>query len=206
MRSNGVPFDTRNANGTRAASRDAELRKSRDRLIRGTFFLQNQAQLVVLLFVTATVLVGPAMSKPLWSTLAGDNYLYPTAEVNAQPQYLAAYQSAHSPPYYVYNVWPNIVQYRLSCAKHNACNVRYACFQVHPSVGGAPTAVFAAGKPGVPPTFPAYSFYYGMPIYDIRIPLSAVNRGPVETSSETGRVSYKKVSAEVKASFALFQR
>lgn len=54
----------------------------------------------MILFVAV---VGTAMSKPLWSTLAGGNYLYPTSEINELPQYLAAQQNAHS-PYYVYNV------------------------------------------------------------------------------------------------------
>ncbi|XP_032686231.1 uncharacterized protein LOC116851181 [Odontomachus brunneus] len=100
----------------------------------------------VVFFVTVTAMAGTAVSRPLWSTLAGDNYLYPTSEVNAQPQYLPAYQSAHS-PYYVYNV--------------------------HASAGGVPTTIFAGGKPEVS-QIPAYGFYYGMPIYDIGIPLSPV--------------------------------
>jgi len=47
-------------------------------------------------------MVGTVVSKPLWSTLVGTNYLYSTPGIG-QSQYLAAYQNTHS-PYYVYNV------------------------------------------------------------------------------------------------------
>ncbi|XP_014480735.1 PREDICTED: uncharacterized protein LOC106747593 [Dinoponera quadriceps] len=111
---------------------------------------------IVVFFVMMMATLGTTVSKPLWSTLtAGDNYLYPTGdEVNAQPQYLAAYQSS---PYYVYNV--------------------------HANVGDVPAAVFAAGKPEVA-HIPAYSFYYGMPIYNIGIPLNPIY--PVLTPSHPG--------------------
>ncbi|XP_011151023.1 uncharacterized protein LOC105190160 [Harpegnathos saltator] len=119
--------------------------------------MRDQTRLIVLL-AALTAILGTAVSKPLWTTLTADNYLYPTTlELDAQPQYLAAYQGAHS-PYYVYNV-------------HAA------------DVGGIPTTVFAAGKPEVS-HIPAYNFYYGMPIYDIRIPLSPIY--PVLTPSHPG--------------------
>ncbi|XP_071582781.1 uncharacterized protein [Temnothorax nylanderi] len=102
------------------------------------------------------VVVGTAVSKPLWSTLAGTNYLYSTPGIGAQPQYLAAYQNTHS-PYYVYNVYSN--------------------------VGGIPNALHVSGKPEISHV-PVYSFYYGTPIYDIRIPLNPVY--PVLTPSHPG--------------------
>ncbi|EZA53708.1 hypothetical protein DMN91_007887 [Ooceraea biroi] len=71
---------------------------------------------------------------------------------NAQPHYLATYQDTHS-PYYVYNV--------------------------HMNTGGIPSTIYANGKPEA--ALPSYSFYYGTPIYDFRIPLSPVY--PVLTPS-----------------------
>ncbi|XP_011867878.1 PREDICTED: uncharacterized protein LOC105562008 isoform X2 [Vollenhovia emeryi] len=102
------------------------------------------------------VVLGTAVSKPLWSTLVGTNYLYPTPGIGAQPQYLAAYQNAHS-PYYVYNVYSN--------------------------AGGVPSTLHVSGKPEISHN-PVYSFYYGTPIYDIRIPLNPVY--PVLTPSHPG--------------------
>lgn len=62
----------------------------------------------------------------------------------------------------------------LSLILHDTCNVCYACFQVHAGPGGVPTTIFAGGKPEIS-QIPAYGLYYGMPIYDIQIPLSPVN-------------------------------
>ncbi|XP_011156262.1 uncharacterized protein LOC105193504 [Solenopsis invicta] len=102
------------------------------------------------------VTVGTAVSKPLWSTLVGTNYLYSTPGISAHPHYLAAYQNTHS-PYYVYNVYSN--------------------------VGGVPNTLHVSGKPEISHV-PAYNFYYGTPIYDIRIPLNPVY--PVLTPSHPG--------------------
>ncbi|XP_011693087.1 PREDICTED: uncharacterized protein LOC105453081 [Wasmannia auropunctata] len=103
------------------------------------------------------MVVGTAVSKPLWSTLVDANYLYSTPGIGiGQPQYLAAYQNTHS-PYYVYNVYSN--------------------------VGGIPSSFHVSGKPEIS-HIPAYSFYYGTPIYDIRIPFNPVY--PVLTPSQPG--------------------
>ncbi|EGI69642.1 hypothetical protein G5I_01549 [Acromyrmex echinatior] len=98
------------------------------------------------LFVTVfAVIVGMAVSKPLWSTLVSTNHLHFTPEIGQQ-QYLAAYQDTHS-PYYVYNMYSN--------------------------AGGTSNILHVSSKPEIS-QFPAYSFYYETPIYDIRIPLNPV--------------------------------
>ncbi|KYN30761.1 hypothetical protein ALC56_14572 [Trachymyrmex septentrionalis] len=89
-------------------------------------------------------IVGTAVSKPL-STLVSTNYLYSTPEIGQQ-QYLAAYQDTHS-PYYVYNMYSN--------------------------AGGISNTLHVSSEPEIS-HFPAYSFYYETPIYDIRIPLNPV--------------------------------
>ncbi|XP_018303944.1 uncharacterized protein [Mycetomoellerius zeteki] len=66
------------------------------------------------------------------------------------------YQNTHS-PYYVYNIYSN--------------------------TGGIPNALHVSGKPEIS-HFPAYSFYYGTPIYDIRIPLNPIY--PLLTPSHPG--------------------
>ncbi|XP_036139558.1 uncharacterized protein LOC105839878 isoform X2 [Monomorium pharaonis] len=109
-----------------------------------------------LLAIFFAVIIGTAVSKPLWSTLVDTNYLYSTPEINAHPQYLAAYQNTHS-PYYVYNIYSN--------------------------AGGIPNTLHVSSKPEIS-HIPAYSFYYGTPIYDIRIPLNPVY--PVLTPSHPG--------------------
>ncbi|KAL0114718.1 hypothetical protein PUN28_011789 [Cardiocondyla obscurior] len=103
-----------------------------------------------------TMVVGTAVSRPLWSTLVDANYLYSTSGISAQSQYLGAYQNPQS-PYYVYNVYSNI--------------------------GGVPSALHVSGKPDISQV-PPYSFYYGTPIYDVRIPLSPVY--PVLTPPRPG--------------------
>ncbi|KAL6266807.1 hypothetical protein P5V15_003638 [Pogonomyrmex californicus] len=107
-------------------------------------------------FTVFLVIIGTAVSKPLWSTLVGTNYLYSTPGIGAQPQYLAAYQNTHS-PYYIYNVYSN--------------------------AGGVSSTLHVSGKPEVS-HIPAYSIYYGTPIYDIRIPLNPIY--PVLTPSHPG--------------------
>lgn len=87
--------------------------------------------------------IGTALSKPLWSTLIGDNYLYPTSGLDTQPHYLATYQDAPS-PYYIYNL--------------------------HANVAGLPGTILASGKPEAP-HLPTYNFYYETPIYDLRFPI-----------------------------------
>lgn len=62
-------------------------------------FLQDLSSFAIFF----AVIVGTAVSKPLWSTLVSTNYLYSTSGISAQPQYFAANQNTHS-PYYVYNV------------------------------------------------------------------------------------------------------
>ncbi|XP_018402926.1 PREDICTED: uncharacterized protein LOC108779892 [Cyphomyrmex costatus] len=91
------------------------------------------------------IVVGTAVSKPLWSTLVGTNYLYSTPGIGQQP-YLAAFQNTHS-PYYIYNIYSN--------------------------TGGIPNALHVSGRPEIS-HFPDYNIYYGTPIYDIRIPLNPV--------------------------------
>lgn len=112
--------------------------------------MQDLASFVVFL----AIVVGTAVSKPLWSTIIDNNDVYSTPEINAQ--HLAAYQDTRS-PYYVYNIYTN--------------------------VGGIPSTVHVSGKPEVS-YVPAYGFYYGTPIYDLRIPLNPVY--PVLTPSHPG--------------------
>ncbi|XP_012141763.1 uncharacterized protein LOC105662597 [Megachile rotundata] len=70
---------------------------------------------------------------------------YPSQAISVQPQ-LLQYQDTYS-PYYVYNV--------------------------RTDVNTIPAAVLANGKPSVP-HIPAYNFYYGTPVYDLRFPLNPV--------------------------------
>ncbi|GAB1864665.1 hypothetical protein CAJAP_05744 [Camponotus japonicus] len=104
--------------------------------------------------VFLSMVIGTAISKPLWSTIINNNDVYSPPEINAQ--YLAAYQDTRS-PYYVYNIYTN--------------------------AGGIANTVHASGKPEVS-YVPAYSFYYGTPIYDLRIPLNPIY--PVLTPSHPG--------------------
>lgn len=62
-----------------------------------SIFLQDLTPFVVFL----AMVIGTAVSKPLWSTIINNNDVHSTPEINAQ--YLAAYQDTRS-PYYVYNV------------------------------------------------------------------------------------------------------
>ncbi|XP_072751708.1 uncharacterized protein [Anoplolepis gracilipes] len=111
---------------------------------------------LALFVVFLAMMTGTAVSKPLplWSTIINSNDVYSTPEINAQ--YLAAYQDTRS-PYYVYNIYTN--------------------------AGGIPNTVHVSSKPEVS-YVPAYSFYYGTPIYDLRIPLNPVY--PVLTPSHPG--------------------
>lgn len=69
-----------------------------------SIFLQDLTSFVVFL----TMVIGMAVSKPLWSTIINNNDVHSTPEINAQ--YLAAYQDTRS-PYYVYNVLHRYVKY-----------------------------------------------------------------------------------------------
>ncbi|XP_029675016.1 uncharacterized protein LOC115242677 isoform X2 [Formica exsecta] len=100
------------------------------------------------------MMVGTAVSKPLWSTIIDNHDVYSTPEINAQ--YLAAYQHTRS-PYYVYNIYTN--------------------------AGGIPSTVHVGGKPEIS-YVPSYNFYYGTPIYDLRIPLNPIY--PMLTPSHPG--------------------
>ncbi|XP_029156470.1 uncharacterized protein LOC114929193 [Nylanderia fulva] len=60
--------------------------------------MRNLTSFVVFL----TVVLGTAVSKPLWSTII-DSDIYSTPEINAQYQ-----DTRSSSPYYVYNIYTNV--------------------------------------------------------------------------------------------------
>ncbi|XP_076668203.1 uncharacterized protein LOC143368879 [Andrena cerasifolii] len=101
-------------------------------------------QVHVKLLAIAVILVATE-SKPLWPDLYVSNYHYPSEAISLQPEVLQ-YQDTLS-PYYFNNV--------------------------HTEVSGVPAAVVTDVKSAVS-HLPAYSFYYGTPIYDLRLPLSPV--------------------------------
>ncbi|XP_076635893.1 uncharacterized protein LOC143348975 [Colletes latitarsis] len=98
---------------------------------------------VCTLLAIAVILVASTESKPAWHDLYLSNYQYPSTAINVHPQ-LLHYQDTYS-PYYVYNVQTQ-------------------------DVNAIPSTVVANNKPTVP-HLPTYSFYYGTPVYDFRVPL-----------------------------------
>ena len=102
-------------------------------------------QVHVKLVTLAVILVASTESKPVWPDLYVSNYHYPSEAISLQPE-LLQYQDTLS-PYYFNNV--------------------------HTEVSAVPAAVVTDVKSTIS-HLPAYSVYYGTPIYDLRLPLSPV--------------------------------
>ena len=99
----------------------------------------------VKLVAIAVILVASTESKSFWSDLYVSNYHYPSEAISLQPE-LLQYRDTLS-PYYFDNV--------------------------HTEVSAVPAAVVTDVKSSIS-HLPTYSFYYGTPIYDLRLPLSPV--------------------------------
>ncbi|XP_076178280.1 uncharacterized protein LOC143152251 isoform X3 [Ptiloglossa arizonensis] len=101
-------------------------------------------QVRVTVLAIAVILATSTESKSIWSDFYIGNHQYPSAVISVQPQ-LLRYQVTYS-PYYVHNVHTEDVK-------------------------TIPATIVANEKPTIS-HLPAYSFYYGTPVYDFRFPLS----------------------------------
>ncbi|XP_017764541.1 PREDICTED: uncharacterized protein LOC108553951 [Eufriesea mexicana] len=84
--------------------------------------------------------------------------------IEAKPIWSDLYVSSYQYPPGAINVHPQLLQYQSS---------PYYLYNVHTDASAAPAAAIAQGKLSVS-HLPAYSVYYGTPVYDFRFPLNPV--------------------------------
>ncbi|XP_043256768.1 uncharacterized protein LOC122399832 isoform X2 [Colletes gigas] len=82
------------------------------------------------------------------------------ASTESKPTWHDLYLSNYQYPSTAINVQPHLLHYQDT----------YSPYYVYNDVNAIPTTLVASHKPTVP-HLPAYSFYYGTPVYDLRVPL-----------------------------------